>query len=293
MLIIKSGGFIMNIEKPFITENSIQEYIRFLRENERSNSTLKKYYHDLKALFTFLNGEELTKVALINWKKHLVDQYAPASVNTMLAAVNGYTKYMGWMELRVKPLKIQNHLFLKEERELTRDEYIRLVKAANTKENERLALVMQTICATGIRVSELQYITVEAVQRGKTEISNKGKLRIVFLPESLRKLLKKYIRNQKMNAGPVFITRTGKPLDRSNIWRDMKKLCKCAGVPENKVFPHNLRHLFARVFYSIEKDLARLADILGHTNLSTTRIYTAESGVNHARQMERMKLIIT
>lgn len=293
MLIIKSGGFIMNIEKPLITENSIQEYIRFLRENERSNTTLKKYYHDLKALLTFLNGEELTKVALINWKKYLIDQYAPASVNTMLAAVNGYTKYMGWMELRVKPLKIQNHLFLKEERELTRDEYIRLVKAAKTKENERLALVMQTICATGIRVSELQYITVEAVQRGKTEISNKGKLRIVFLPESLRKLLKKYIRSQKKNAGPVFITRTGKPLDRSNIWRDMKKLCKCAGVPENKVFPHNLRHLFARAFYSIEKDLARLADILGHTNLSTTRIYTAESGVNHARQMERMKLIIT
>lgn len=283
----------MNIEKPFVTENSIQEYINYLQENERSQATLKKYYHDLKALLTFLNGEELTKVALIKWKELLISQYAPASVNAMLAAVNSYTKYMGWMELKVNPLKIQKSLFLEEERELTRNEYVRLVKAAQMKENERLALVIQTICATGIRVSELKFITVEAVQCGRAEIANKGKRRIVFLPEGLRKLLRKYIRNKNKTDGSVFTTRTGKPLDRSNIWRDMKKLCESADVSEKKVFPHNLRHLFARTFYSIEKDLSRLADILGHTNLSTTRIYTAESGMIHARQMERMKLIVT
>lgn len=280
-------------KKPVINEEYIMDYINYLREQERSKATLQKYQHDLTALIIFLNGSELTKTELINWKESLMNQYAPASVNAMIAAVNGYVKYMGWVELMVKPLKIQRSLFLEEEKELTREEYVRLVKAAQKKENERLALVIQTICATGIRVSELKFITVEAVQCGRTEISNKGKMRIVFLPEGLRKLLRKYIRNQKKTAGAVFTTRTGKPLDRSNIWRDMKKLCESAGVSEKKVFPHNLRHLFARTFYSVEKDLSRLADILGHTNLSTTRIYTAESGVVHARQMERLKLIVT
>lgn len=280
-------------KKPVINEERVKEYINYLREQERSKATLQKYLHDLNALLLFLNGNELTKTELINWKESLMNQYAPASVNAMLAAVNGYVKYMGWVELIVKPLKIQKSLFLEEEKELTREEYVRLVKAAQRKENERLALVIQTICATGIRVSELKFITVEAVQSGRTEICNKGKRRIVFLPEGLRKLLRKYIRNQKKTAGAVFTTRTGKSLDRSNVWRDMKKLCESAGVSDKKVFPHNLRHLFARTFYSIEKDLSRLADILGHTNLSTTRIYTAESGAVHARQMERLKLIVT
>ncbi len=280
-------------KRPVINEEMTEKYLTYQREQERSQATLQKYKHDLNALIEFLEGKELTKTALISWKEYLISKYAPASVNAMLAAVNGYVKYMGWMELMVKPLKIQRSLFLEEEKELTREEYVRLVKAAQRKENERLALVIQTICATGIRVSELKFVTVEAVQSGRTEISNKGKRRIVFLPEGLRKLLRKYIRNQKKTAGAVFTTRTGKPLDRSNIWRDMKKLCESAGVSEKKVFPHNLRHLFARTFYSVEKDLSRLADILGHTNLSTTRIYTAESGMVHARQMERLKLIIT
>lgn len=283
----------MSVNKPVINKKMIEKYLTYQKEQERSRATIQKYQHDLHALMEFLEGKELTKAALIGWKEMLVSQYAPASVNAMLAAVNGYVKYMGWMELMVKPLKIQRSLFLEEEKELTREEYVRLVKAAQKKENERLALVIQTICATGIRVSELKFITVEAVQCGRTEISNKGKLRIVFLPEGLRKLLKKYIRNQKKTAGAVFTTRTGKPLDRSNIWRDMKKLCETAEVSEKKVFPHNLRHLFARTFYSVEKDLSRLADILGHTNLSTTRIYTAESGAVHARMMERLKLIVT
>ena len=283
----------MQTDHPVIDENSICKYLMYLKEQERSQATLKKYQHDLRNFMAFLDGNELTKVRLIQWKEHLTEKYAPTSVNAMLAAVNGYVKYRGWMTLAVKPLKIQRSLFLEEEKELTREEYVRLVKAAQRKENERLALVIQTICATGIRVSELKFITVEAVQSGRTEIANKGKMRRVFLPESLRKLLRKYLRNQKKTAGAVFTTRTGKPLDRSNIWRDMKKLCVSAGVSEKKVFPHNLRHLFARTFYTIENDLSRLADILGHTNLSTTRIYTAESGVIHARQMERLQLIVT
>ena len=279
--------------KPVINEKLIEKYLTYQKEQERSRATLQKYQHDLNALMEFLEGKELTKAVLISWKEKLISQYAPASVNAMLAAVNGYVKYMGWMELTVKPLKIQKSLFMEEEKELTRNEYVRLVKAAQRKENERLSLVIQTICVTGIRVSELKFITVEAVLSGRSEISNKGKFRIVFLPDGLRKLLKKYIRNQKKTTGAVFTTRTGKPLDRSNIWRDMKKLCESANVSEKKVFPHNLRHLFARTFYSVEKDLSRLADILGHTNLSTTRIYTAESGEVHARQMERLKLIVT
>ncbi len=280
-------------KEPVMNGEMIESYLTYQREQERSNATLQKYKHDLYALMEFMEGNGLTKTELISWKEKLISEYAPASVNAMLAAVNGFVRFMGWGELCVKPLKIQKSLFLEEEKELTKEEYIRLVRAAQRKENERLSLVIQTICATGIRVSELKFITVEAVQRGRTEISNKGKMRIVFLPDQLRKLLKKYARNQKKTAGAVFTTRTGKPLDRSNIWRDMKKLCVDAQVSDKKVFPHNLRHLFARTFYGIEKDISRLADILGHTNLTTTRIYTAESGSVHARQMERMNLIIT
>ncbi len=242
-------------KEPVINGEMIESYLIYQREQERSKATLQKYKHDLYALVEFLKGNGLTKKALISWKEKLVSKYAPASVNIMLAAVNGYVRFMGWVELCVKPLKIQKSLFLEDEKELTKEEYIRLVRAAQRKENERLSLVIQTICATGIRVSELKWITVEAVQKGRAEISNKGKMRIVFLPDQLRKLLKKYARNQKKTAGSVFTTRIGKSLDRSNIWRDMKKLCVDAQVSDKKVFPHNLRHLFARTFYAIEKDI--------------------------------------
>lgn len=210
----------------------------------------------------------------------------------MLAALNSFLGFAGFGELAVKQLKIQKPLFLDEGRELTRAEYTRLVQAAKRQENERLALILQTICATGIRVSELKAITAEAVCSGRAEICNKGKRRTVFLPEKLRRLLKKYLHRQKKTTGPVFTTRTGRPLDRSNIWRDMKALCESAGVEPGKVFPHNLRHLFARTYYTLERDLSRLADILGHSNVNTTRIYTAESGCVHARQMERMGLVV-
>ena len=219
--------------------------------------------------------------------------HAPATVNSILAAVNGIFRFMGWKDIAVKLLKIQKALFCDERRELTRAEYARLVSAAQKVGNERLALVMQTICATGTRVSELRFITVEAVTTGRAEICNKGKRRTVFLPGRLRRLLRKYLQKQKKTAGAVFTTRTGRPLDRSNIWRDMKALCESADVEPGKVFPLNLRHLFARTYYSLEKDLSRMADILGHSSVNTTRIYTMESGGVHQRQLERMGLIIT
>ena len=276
-----------------ITPALIQKYAAFLHEQERSSATIQKYVHDLTALGDFLAGQPMTKGLLLEWKENLIGQYAPASVNNKLAAINGFLAFCGLNELRLRKLKIQRALFLSEDKELTRAEYVRLVKAAERAENERLALVIQTICATGIRVSELRFITAEAVQAGRTDVNSKGKRRSVFLPDKLRKLLRAYLQKQKITAGAVFVTRTGRPLDRSNIWRAMKALCKSAEVEPSKVFPHNLRHLFARAYYALEKDLARLADILGHSSINTTRIYTMESGTVHARQIGRMGLVIT
>ena len=235
----------------------------------------------------------ITKHETLTLVLRVPTSHAPATVNSILAAVNGFFRFMGWKDIAVKLLKIQKALFCDERRELTRAEYARLVSAAQKVGNERLSLVMQTICATGTRVSELRFITVEAVTTGRAEICNKGKRRTVFLPGRLRRLLRKYLQKQKKTAGAVFTTRTGRPLDRSNIWRDMKALCESADVEPGKVFPLNLRHLFARSYYSLEKDLSRMADILGHSSVNTTRIYTMESGGVHQRQLERMGLIIT
>lgn len=276
-----------------ITVNLIEQYAVYLQEQEKSRATIQKYIHDLNVLSKHLSGENITKMSLLSWKEHLIARYAASSVNTMLAALNSFLEYCGWAELKVKPLKIQRDLFCREEKELTKSEYLRLVRAANAAGNERLSLILQTICATGIRVSELQYITIESVQTGRAVVRCKGKTRTVFLPNKLKQVLRCYIRKQKRTTGSVFITKTGKPVDRSNIWRDMKNLCESADVAPDKVFPHNLRHLFARTYYSLEKDLSRLADILGHANISTTRIYTIESGAVHRDQMERMELVIT
>ena len=235
----------------------------------------------------------ITKHETLTLVLRVPTSHAPATVNSILAAVNGFFRFMGWKDIAVKLLKIQKALFCDERRELTRAEYARLVSAAQKVGNERLSLVMQTICATGTRVSELRFITVEAVTTGRAEICNKGKRRTVFLPGRLRRLLRKYLQKQKKTAGAVFTTRTGRPLDRSNIWRDMKAICESADVEPGKVFPLNLRHLFARTYYSLEKDLSRMADILGHSSVNTTRIYTMESGGVHQRQLERMGLIIT
>ena len=257
----------MSKKHPAVTITMIDRYLTHLREQERSAATLQKYRHDLNELCGYLHNAPLNKSALIDWKELLISKYAPATVNSMLIAVNGYLRFYGWQGLSVKLLKVQKALFIDESKELTKAEYDRLVQEAQRKNNERLALVIQTIC--------------------------KGKRRMVFLPDKLRQLLRNYVRKQKKTAGVVFTTRTGRPLDRSNIWRDMKGLCERAGVAPEKVFPHNLRHLFARTFYSLERDLSRLADILGHSSIVTTRIYTAESGTIHARQMGRLGLVIT
>lgn len=283
----------MKKKQPMVTIQLIEKYLNHLMEEEKSVATLKKYRHDLNELHNYLQGMLLTKSILIEWKKYLIEKYAPSTVNSMLIAVNGYLRFFSWHDLSMKLLKIQKPLFSDENKELTREEYARLVMTASKRSNARLSLILQTICATGIRVSELKFITIEAVQTGRTEISNKGKRRVIFLPQQLRKLLRKYAQKHGKISGPVFTTRTGKPLDRSNIWRDMKALCAEAKVAPEKVFPHNLRHLFARTFYSLEHDLSRLADILGHSSIVTTRIYTAESGTVHARQMGRLGLVIT
>ena len=270
----------------------VRDYENYLVEEERSRNTITKYMRDLKSYFIFLQGEAVTKESLVCWKEKLTQTYLPASVNSMLAAVNGFLEWAGYPQYRVKPLKIQREIFTKPEKELSKEEYIRLVKAAEEKQNCRLALILQTICATGIRVSELQFITLETARTGRTVVDCKGKKRTVFLPGALSRALQEYCREHGIKEGVVFRTKNRKPLDRSNIWRDMKNLCCSAGVEPEKVFPHNLRHLFARTYYHMEKDLSRLADLLGHSNVTTTRIYTMESGLEHAKQVERMGLVV-
>lgn len=276
-----------------ITPKMAEHFTLHLKEQEKGASTIELYQRSLAAFCKFLGDEPITKSTLIEWKESLTERYAATSVNTMLAGVNAFLNFVGWLDCKVKPLKIQRNLFCREEKELTHEEYLRLVQAAEREGNERLCLVIQTICATGIRVSELQFITIEAVHIGRSVVNCKGKTRTIFLPKKLYQTLIRYARKQQRTSGPIFITKAGKPLDRSNIWRDMKALCKSAGVEKEKVFPHNLRHLFARTYYRLEKDLFRLADILGHSNVNTTRIYTMESGTVHAQQIEHMQLAIT
>lgn len=276
-----------------MTMKEIHSYIDSLRDLERAENTIKQYTNHLRSFILWLDNRLLTKQELIRWKQMLSEEHSAVTVNVMLAPVNGFLRFMGWNDVVVKSLKVQRALFRNEERELNRNEYEQLVQAAAQQGDVRLSLVLQTICATGIRVSELKFITVDAVEKGKTEVFNKGKRRMIFLPEKLRRILKRYIQMQGISSGAIFVTRTGRPLDRSNIWRDMKNLCREAGVDPSKVFPHNLRHLFARKFYAREKDACRLADILGHTNVNTTRIYTMESGWTHARQINRLNLVIT
>lgn len=279
-------------DKRLMTVKQIDTYTRYLHEQEKSRATISQYVHHLQELFIWLAGREVSKALMIEWKENLTKFYAATSINVILAAANGFFDFVGWADLKIKPLKIQRDLFGREEQELTKEEYLRLVKTAEQMGNHRLALMMQTICATGIRVSELQYITVEAAARGFAEVSNKGKRRKVFLPDKLRSILKKYIRETKKETGVIFVTHSGRPVDRSNIWREMKTLCQQAHVIAKKVFPHNLRHLFARCFYSLDKDIVRLADILGHSSINTTRIYIAAFGYEHRRRIDALGLVI-
>ena len=274
-----------------ITTERIDAFEVCLREEEKSAATVQKYLHDVKEFLRWLGEEVLCKSAVLSYKTHLCERYAPASVNAALSSINRFFGFMEWYDLRVKSLKIQKRIFASEERELSKAEYERLLQAAREKKNERLYLLMQTICSTGLRVSEVKYITAEAVERGVAVIRCKGKCRQVFLPRALCRMLKQYLRAQNRKSGTVFVTRNERPLDRSNIWSDMKKLCRAARVSEKKVFPHNLRHLFARTYYSLQRDVVRLADLLGHSNVNTTRIYTMETGEIHRRQIQKLGLL--
>ena len=240
----------------------------------------------------FVNGAEITKEVVIEYKKYLQDSYAVRSINSMLASINSLFAFLGWQELKVKSIKLQQQIYCPEEKELTKAEYTRLCRAAKHKHNERLNLILQTICGTGIRVSELRFITVEAARHGEATVSCKAKTRSVFIVKELQKKLLRYAAEQGFKSGMIFVTRTGKPISRTNIWREMKALCEEAGVNPQKFFPHNLRHLFARVFYGIEKDIAKLADILGHSSINTTRIYIISTGTEHRRRIENMRLVI-
>ena len=271
----------------------LDDFREHLISEERSEATVEKYYRDAKSFSAFAADGEITKETVITYKNKLKSGgYAVRSINSMLASINSLFCFLGWYDLRVKTIKIQHQIFCTEDKELTKPEYERLVNTAKTKKNERLCLILQTICGTGIRVSELQFITVEAAKRGEAVVSCKGKTRVVFIVRQLQKKLLRYASEQNIAAGSIFVTRGGKPMSRTNIWRDMKGLCEQAGVNPNKVFPHNLRHLFARVFYGIEKDIAKLADILGHSSINTTRIYIVSTGKEHRRYIENMKLII-
>lgn len=280
------------MQEKILTEKLIEQFSAHLKREEKSENTTKKYLRDVKSFADFAKGR-VTKKAVIAYKEHLLNKnYAIHSVNSMIAALNSLFSFLGWSDCKVKAIKLQRQIYCPEEKELTKAEYMRLVNAAKSKGNRRLCLVLQTICGTGIRVSELKYITVEAVRSGEAIVSLKGKTRSVFIVKELQKKLLRYAAEQKIKSGAIFITRSGKPLSRTNIWREMKSLCEMAGVNPGKVFPHNLRHLFARTFYGIEKDIAKLADILGHSSINTTRIYIISTGSEHRRRMERMRLII-
>ena len=275
-----------------LQETMISPYETALREGEKSAATMEKYLHHVRQFVAHDAGRRIDKALVLEYKTRLGKLYAPSSANAALAAVNGFLRFWGFESCCVKPFKVQKQVYCSEEKELTREEYVRLIKAAKEKSSERLALLLETICATGIRVSELPYITVEAAVRGEAVVHCKGKTRTVFLPAALQKKLRRYMQSQKIQSGPVFITRTGKPMNRSNIWREMKALCERANVAPSKVFPHSLRHLFARTFYSIDHDVAKLADLLGHSNINTTRIYIITTGAEHRRKMETMRLVI-
>ncbi len=275
-----------------ITAKAIAEFKEHLILEERSRVTVEKYIRDVKAFSVYTQSADITKETVIAYKKHLQENYAVRSVNSMLASINSLFAFLGWHDLKVKSLKLQQQVFCPEEKELTKAEYARLCRTAERKHNERLNLILQTICGTGIRVSELQYITVEAVKQGEAVVNCKAKTRSVFIVKELKQKLLRYAAEQNIKSGMIFVTRTGKPISRTNIWREMKALCEEANVNPKKVFPHNLRHLFARVFYGIEKDIAKLADILGHSSINTTRIYIISTGTEHRQRMENMRLII-
>lgn len=275
-----------------LTPRKLQTYAQQLRLEEKSPATVEKYLRDLHAFSVWADGREINKELTAEWKAHLVEEnYAPASVNAMLSALNSLLDFLGFGDCRAKFLKLQRRVFRDDSRDLTRADYDALTAAAKAQGKVRLALLMEAICATGIRVSEVKYLTVEAAEAGRAEIALKGKIRTILLPGKLCRKLRKYAQKQKIASGAIFRTRNGTPLSRRQIWAEMKGLCKAAGVAPSKVFPHNFRHLFATAFYRVCKDIVKLADVLGHSSIETTRIYLLTSGTEHQRQLERLGLV--
>ena len=277
--------------KRIITDVLIDEFKMYLYENEKSKNTIEKYIRDIRKIAVYLQKRSVCKEKVIEYKAGLLNDYTVASANSIIAAINSFMKFVKWDDCCVKQYKLQRTIYYPEEKELTKEEYYRLIRTAQ-KTDERLSLIIQTICGTGIRVSELQYITVEAVRKGEAVVNCKGKTRIILITDNLKKRLLEYTRKHRITTGLIFRTRGGKPVSRCNIWRDMKALCEKAGVSPEKVFPHNLRHLFARTFYGIEKDIVKLADILGHSSINTTRIYVLTTCCEHKKRMENLRLII-
>lgn len=287
----EKGGGSVNVKT--ITSKDIAAFRVHLELEEKSAATIEKYIRDVNRFYEFSKGNALTKKTVINYKNQMIASgYAIRSINSVIASVNSLFGFLEWNDLKIKSMKVQKGAFVSENAELTKAEYIRLINSAQKSGNERLEMLMQTICATGIRVSELKYVTVKAVMDGSVVVSCKAKSRVVFLVKSLRKKLLGYIKKHQITDGSVFITKNKTPIDRTNIWREMKRICKAAGVDASKVYPHNLRHLFARMFYSVEKDIVKLADILGHSSINTTRIYTISTGREHLKKLEKMNLII-
>ena len=276
-----------------ITLEDINNYERNLVLEERSTGTIQKYLRDVRTFYSYLPASKaFDKESVIAYKEYLNQKFAVSTANSMLAAINSLFSFLGWYECRVKPFKQQRRIFRDKNRELSKTEYLKLLDAAKEKGNRRLFYLMQTLCATGVRISELRFITAESVRSGKAEVDCKGKVRTVLLTKKLRRALTEYCKKCAISSGPVFVTKTGRPMNRSNVWTEMKRLCDSAGVDAQKVFPHNFRHLIAITFSNLEKDIAKLADLLGHASIETTRIYIMESGENHLRQVERMGLVI-
>lgn len=280
------------IEK-YITPETVAAFDRFLCAEERAAGTRENYLRHIRRFAAFLEGRQAAKELAARWKEDLLAQgYHPATVNAMLAALNKFFSFMDWEDCRVRALRLQKQMFREDSRELTRADYDRLVTTARSAEQERLALIMEAICATGVRVSEVKYLTVEAARIGKAVISLKGKIRTILIPGKLAKKLLKYARKNKIASGEIFLTKSGKGMSRKHIWAAMKALCEKAGVRPSKVFPHNLRHLFARTYYKVCRDVAKLADVLGHSSIDTTRIYLISTGAEHARQLNRLGLVL-
>ena len=281
------------MEQRIITARQLRAFQQHLEREERSAATVEKYLREARRFSAWLDGGAVSKASAARWKEHLLQAgYCPGTVNGKLTALDRLLAFLGWEDCRVRHLKLQRRLFRDTERELTREEYGRLLSAAERCGRARLTLLMEAICATGIRVSEVKYLTVEAARAGRAEIALKGKIRTILIPGKLCRKLLQYAREQNIASGEIFLTRGGNSLSRKQIWADMKDLCRQAGVAPSKVFPHNLRHLFARTFYRVCRDVAKLADVLGHSSIETTRVYLISTGVEHARVLERLRLIL-